>query len=224
MKRPTFRSEAVNTTVTPGDWVDCTLFVPAIKVHYDSVHDFVGAIEHRPRVWVDLPLLKSDARSSAFTEHTGTKCLSEAISLAQIGWADGVNKIKIGDGYVPPLSRRAVPHCGYDVSGLYPEVPRFVSGDIECMVDIYPRTQLTIPILHLSICSTTSADVSAHQFENWGAALLSWVDVLVGGSRRADLVFGVCAPMVQAGGYEMGARPGFCCSGKAEGARPAGRT
>lgn len=134
------------------------------------------------------------ARQSRSNDATqGTRTWAEAVDLARGGWAAGRQSLVRNIGIEAATLASPVQTWTYDYAGAYPDVPRFLGGDLDCMVDHRMERVAQRPIIRLAVSPVTSSDIGAHAVACWGAALVSWIDELEQTGHRVEVTWLSCS-------------------------------
>ena len=129
-----------------------------------------------------------EASREGSSSFTGSKSLNEAIDLAENGWPEGRREFaEIAASSVRQMEA-VLPSFGYDVAGMYPSVPRFVGGDMECMVTHNPDMNARKHVIPVYVSISASASNSTKTIKNRGAAIAGLIDVLETSGHSVQLV------------------------------------
>jgi hypothetical protein len=139
------------------------------------------------------PLWKPDKRGVHIrdwvnrNDDSGTDDWKTAINLARHGWPEGRRLLTMADTQGVSTSKGTVRKWAYDTAGAIPDVPRFVAGDPEHMIDFLPSNHGRKPIISICVSPMCPATVTPQQRANWGAALLSWIEAEEVQGSRVDI-------------------------------------
>ncbi len=115
----------------------------------------------------------------------------EALKLAETGWADGAKQVLEKraslESYVEAVAAARATQVGYDFTGDYVDVGRFLSGEPECFGTTYDGESSRGPVVRIVANGAVSCGVSADAIFARGAAILAAVDILEGAGRRVEL-------------------------------------
>jgi hypothetical protein len=147
--------------------------------------DFLQMAEYGEPKW--------ESRSSARTSKnswSGTRTFQDSIDLARNGWQEGRDLMQSGLDMAKDVNRESfAPSQWYDVAGEYCDVPRYCGGDPECMVNRGEAMTSKTPVLRLLVAVGGNCGTSKAQFNNYGGAILSWLDSLEESGFRVELSF-----------------------------------
>ena len=159
----------------------------AIYKYFDSPADFLRMACNEKTAWT------SERASRSNNPKLGTESWEQAVQLAHRGWPEGRAQLKRNLDIHAISSARIVSDWTYDYAGAYPDVPRFLGGDMDCMVDFRPDVDRHRPVVKIAVSTVTREDVSGHRISNWGAALVSWIDELEDKGRRVEVTWISCS-------------------------------
>lgn len=150
---------------------------------YDNLGSFIADAKREP--------LNSDPSSrstdGAFAEEwSGTKTFEEAVGLATHGWPDG-RKLLMTAMAEAQSAPAFTPSLVMDVAGAYPIAALAAAGDPRSMVDLQPVEDRVRPIVRLVVQRGGSAAYDPHEFLNYGAAVLSYIEGLEAASFRVEI-------------------------------------
>ncbi len=130
------------------------------------------------------------------SEHVtvGTDSYQEAHELAEQGWPEGVEKIKVIVERIFETTRKALEEQGIRYAldgGAYVDVGRYCSGEPECF-GVFDTVEKIRPIFKLEVCTNMAGNWGEKQIQNRGAAVLGMIDAVesVGYSAEVDLIVG----------------------------------
>jgi hypothetical protein len=113
--------------------------------------------------------------------------------LARYGWNEGRAKL-IKELRIYALTTGvASKDWAYDYAGAFPDVPRFLGGQPDCMVDLRPEQRAFRPIVRIAVSPITFGDVPFDAIVAWGAALVSWIDELEDAGKRVEITWLSCS-------------------------------
>ena len=110
-------------------------------------------------------------------EWSGTKTWEEAVNLALNGWPEALDKIKDKID----LTRRTLsrnydkPALVYDVSGSYPDVGLYLSGEPNCMVEFTTQETECCKVVY---DTTVNCGISKKEMMKGGLEIIALVDTL----------------------------------------------
>ena len=127
---------------------------------------------------------KSSDHGSA--KWTGTKSYEHASKLVREGWAEGVRKVMTqmsiiseGKDFVE------MQHNDFDIIGVCPIVPAYLTGDPECMFN--PCAIEERPIVNVVLDVSANAGVKPDHIVNRGAAILMFCSALEQNGQRVAI-------------------------------------
>ena len=129
----------VRTVEAPPGEVRPKSIGPWLKKEFESPQQLLQFVRASPVIWSGIEhhsrAHHTDPQRIAFA---GTATWEEAERLATVGWSEGRRQIIYAASHTRLTSRVSAPLWSFDVAGEYPDVPRFVAGDPECMVTRNP--------------------------------------------------------------------------------------
>jgi len=133
-------------------------------------------------------------RVSRKTDSTlGTVTWDQAVKLATEGWSEGRDNLVHQTGVAALPVAAIAKGWQFDYAGAHPDVPRFLGGDMDCMVDYQPDYNRFRPVVRMVVSPITYGDVAVGAIINWGAALVSWIDELERSGRRVEVTWLSCS-------------------------------
>lgn len=146
---------------------------------FESYEELIDIARRRVRSGQD------DYGNSSITggyDFTGTKNLSEAIRLAEQGWADGTDRIrKVADSIEVPQDIVDDSHrltLWHDVVGDEPDIGRFVEGQPEHMIEFRAQQLKVGKIINLFVSVSQDWLVERSSIVNRGATILAAIEAL----------------------------------------------
>lgn len=140
--------------------------------------------------WGDKDNLSSKEESESREKFTGTKSWPAAKELAAKGWDEGRAKVAAALHAVfesGTCQLATAPAVEYSVGGAFPDVQRYVAGDIEHMVNDGCDDNGQRPIVRFLVNLCASAAVKADAIANRGAAVAALVDQIESGGTRCEI-------------------------------------
>lgn len=139
--------------------------------------------EHNLRVRADDGY---ESKREGQAEFFGTATLKAALDLARDGWPEGLAMIHAGLAVnLAPV--HGTPRVRYDVAGAFPNVPRYVAGDMFHMRDKGEEFNHK-PVVTILVPAAVSAIVTVKQRLNQGMALVRMIDTLENSGRRCEVL------------------------------------
>lgn len=160
---------------------------------FDSINELIAEVTG--------PVRQSWERDPRYTPHSTTRSkftltdnFDHAVSLARKGWPEGLKNMvrDLAQASLTTAYER-VPSIHYDVGGMMPDVPRFVSGDPYNMMDFGYDESKSRPIVRLWVPKSVSGAVRTEHVVNYGVALLSHVDRLEEQGFSVELTLVSCS-------------------------------
>lgn len=155
----------------------------SILREYEDFESYLDAVLGRRPAWKGR--LASLDPDKAFH---GTKDFPEAERLVREGWPEGRDRMIDGmeaaalvAPMLPASSRRL------DVAGAYPIAALAACGDPMSMVDPGDLSAAARPIVRLAFSFSYSAFKQAREIEQYGAALLTWIDRIEESGRSVEV-------------------------------------
>lgn len=163
----------------------------AVVRTFDSVVAMLEFIDSNPSLWPENPDAQRSFVNEDDIEFAGTATWVEARALAENGWPDGERMLVLAASQAPPSVVYQIQTLIYDVAGAFPDVPRYIAGDVECMIDRAPSSRSRGRLLKVAIAQACHNSVSQKARANWGAALLSWIEAeeLIGSVVQIDVAY-----------------------------------
>ena len=109
----------------------------------------------------------------------------EAVEMGTSGWAKATSKMHKIRASNETLMDLGAPGYEWDVTGIMPDIPEFLSGAPECMIN-WSEDEAT-PIIRIGMDCSYSAGNSGRYAVNLGAAVLSLVDALEAAGNMVEL-------------------------------------
>lgn len=117
---------------------------------------------------------------------TGTESFTEAMRLAESGWTDGRESLNAAIAKANGIDKAELdPAPAYDVVGYYPDVPLYCAGDPFNMVCHEPEP--VKPVIRIAATAKASQSTRASVYLNYGAALVSYIELLEKAGYRVEL-------------------------------------
>lgn len=167
----------------PSNWT----WSPTIHWEFDGSDALLRAAKQPGTIWTSTRV------SRKHDPDLGTPTWEEAVRLAETGWSEGRNRLVQQTGVEAYQVAASARGWIYDYAGAHPDVPRFLGGDLDCMVDYQPDYLRFRPIVRIVVSPITFSDVSQSNIKNWGAALVSWIDELERSGRRVEITWLSCS-------------------------------
>lgn len=117
----------------------------------------------------------------------GTMTYEEAVKLAKKGWPEGRNEFSDMTGQAIRTIERSKPQRGYDVAGMYPDVPRFLGGEQGCMVYESPDYNQRTKIIPIYVGMFHSSGIGHDVFYRRGGAIAGLIDYLEDNLHSVEL-------------------------------------
>lgn len=157
------------------------------KRHFDlDWSQFLDMAENGERVWAH----KSSSQKETSQAWNGTATFSDAVDLARFGWQEGREKLTEGLRIASAVNHESfAPARWFDVAGERPDISRFCAGDPEYMINQGESLVSKKPVLRLLVQVGGNVATSQAQFNNYGGAIVSWVDALESEGYRVELSF-----------------------------------
>jgi hypothetical protein len=164
-----------------------THWKPTIHEQFHGPDDILRRAKQKGCTWTKSRVSRTrDAK-------LGTETWDEAVNLAEHGWAEGLRHLVRQTGLQAQHVSAPARGWQYDYAGAHPDVPRFLGGDLDCMIDYQPDYIRFRPIVRMVVSPVTYSDVSDASIRNWGAALVSWIDELERFGRRVEVIWMSCS-------------------------------
>ena len=130
------------------------------------------------------------------TQWAGSATLANAIDLAQRGWTEGREKVAAGIGEIfhsGAAITTSTAHADYEMAGMFPSVPLYCAGELECMHNGGQSRDAQKPVMRLWVCVESNCGVPAAAMVNRAAAVCSLVAELEsqGQSLEVAAIFAV---------------------------------
>lgn len=166
---------------------------------YEDFDSYLRAVlDHRPRWTCELASVTGDR------QFTGTSDFAEAERLLREGWPEGRDRLidameaaALAAPMLPAVSRRM------DVAGAYPIAAYAASGDPLSMVDPGDLSAAARPIVRLAFSFSYHCGKTQKEIEDYGAALLTWIDRIEESGRSVEVS---ACHMARAEGWRFGSR------------------
>jgi len=143
---------------------------------FDSLDALLQQAKATPAEYIGT----SDASKSQWKDFFITRNLEQAIELGWNGWRDAADKVQ---GYMQPIREQLgnvlsqVAERVIDMTGYEPDIDRFLSGELDCMVDDWIIEQPKQgKVFTLLVNSTMTANNSATDILKRGAALCALIE------------------------------------------------
>lgn len=152
-----------------------------VHVEFDSVAQFAAV----DRTMKPEQTSYDSSRSYKDTKWAGCT-FEEAVAYATDGWADGRKKLaKLTATGIQRLDRAPIREVLHDVAGFSPNVPMYCAGMPDCMMQYDTVTKPSV--LRLVVDCSRHCNVTATQIMNYGAALLSYIELIEAEGIRCEL-------------------------------------
>ena len=143
--------------------------MPTVMREFSSWIDFVETANGNNRAW--------SLRSSRSKEHRdgwyGTIDFNTAVDMAiKTGWPEGRQLLADSYAIVAPRPEPVISEA-FSVAGMYPNIPIYLAGSPECMVDRFASNIAVNPIVRIDYTNGGISTVSAKSLMLRGAAVLS---------------------------------------------------
>lgn len=155
---------------------------PYYRTHFESLGDFLAAASGPGHERA----MSSKREGRGEIEFSGTRTFEEAMALVRNGWPEGRKRLMqaIASAQASPTFTQSVT---MDVAGAYPIAALAAAGDPCSMVDLAPVEDRVRPVVRLLIQRAASAAYETSEFENYGAAVMSYVDGLEQAGFRCEI-------------------------------------
>ena len=154
---------------------------------FASLADYIKAAETTDKGHYDCYEQYKGSHDRTYVEKfSGVRGWPHMRELALKGWPDGLKKLV----HAMARTRHTVarrPKRRMDVAGAFPSVPLAVAGDPLYMVHRLPQDMTSAPVVRLAIQRNAMASYEVNEFENYGAAVMSYVDALEQSGIRCEL-------------------------------------
>lgn len=164
---------------------------------YDSFDDYLAAVLDAAPEWKGRR--SSEDKDASFH---GTRDFSQAVRLVREGWPEGRDRLIEGmeaaalvTPSLPMDSRRM------DVAGAYPVAALAACGDPMSMVDPGDLSAAKRPVVRLAFSFSYSCGKRAQEVEDYGSALLSWIDRIEESGRSVEVM---ACHLASASGWRFG--------------------
>jgi hypothetical protein len=107
---------------------------------------------------------------------SGTRTWDDALRLARQGWADGRRLLVAAESRQIRTGHARTRQHSFDIAGAIPDIPRYLCGDPEHMMDFMPSNNGRKPIISVYVSPMCPLTTTSQRRANWGAALLSWLE------------------------------------------------
>lgn len=152
-----------------------------ISKHFESLAEFVDFAKNRDTDW-----RKQGSRDNDHAWAGGS--FEEACDLSAYGWQEGRERMVRGlEAHKASQQAQTAPSVAYDVGGNRPDVPRYVAGAPDHMINDIHEETTTKPVIRLVMSRAASSDISTTALENWGIALMSHMDSLEEAGHQVEL-------------------------------------
>jgi hypothetical protein len=161
--------------------------MPPVVVEFASTEDMLRFVNEKPALW------KPDKRGVHIRDWrqrddaSGADDWKSAMDLALHGWPEGRHLMTHAEGQGVSTGAAKARKWNFDSAGAMPDVPRFIAGDPEHMIDYLPSNHGRKPTISICVSPMCPATVTPRQRANWGAALLSWVEAEEVLGNRVDI-------------------------------------
>jgi hypothetical protein len=148
----------------------------------DSLADAVSWLDRTPRLWNQKASV-GDRPSHDWDANAGWE---GALRLGRDGWDAGVQDLH---GKLEAMVRTVTekqPPWRYDVAGALPDVPRFLAGAPDPMMN-HGKTKGKKPTVHIVVDVCVSSMATSRQIMNYGTALTALIDEIEHSGKRVQL-------------------------------------
>lgn len=148
----------------------------------DSIADVVSWLDRSPRQWRQHAS-RTNSASNSWDANAGWE---GALRLGRDGWDAGVQDLH---GRLQAMVRTVPekqPPWRYDVAGALPDVPRFLAGAPDPMMN-HGKAKGNKPTVHIVVNVCVSAMATSAQIMNFGTALTAVIDEIEHGGKRVQL-------------------------------------
>ena len=150
---------------------------------FDSPEAAIARAEEEP------PEVNKNSQSSrSADDFYGDTDFPSAMRKARYGWKEGREHMNdaardITENYVQ------APHNAFDldVAGAYPVAALAAAGDPACMVTPVPELTKPQKIVRILVNASYSHTINENEVNNWGGAIVSWVDAIEARQSRVEL-------------------------------------
>jgi hypothetical protein len=172
---------------------------PEARLNFNNTLEMIQYVDDNRPIWSPIEqgsICNYVCQTIDESKTLGTKTWDEAAALARFGWPEGRNRLVAAQQKFVANDKVKVAAIGYDVAGAFPDVPLYLAGDPECMVDQVSTSRTSRPVIKLLISPMCAVNVSAEARANWGAALLSWVSAeeAAGNQVEIDILYVTTSP------------------------------
>lgn len=161
--------------------------MPPVVLKFVSVEDMLDHVVKTPPLWKAKKLPHHITQLVDTSGDYGTKTWPGAILLARRGWPEGRKMLVHAESQGLTTGVTKARKWNFDMAGAMADVPRFVAGEPEHMVDFLPSNHGRKPTISICVSPMCPATVTPIQRANWGAALLSWVEAEEVQGNRVDI-------------------------------------
>lgn len=161
-----------------------------VALSYDSIGDLVRVAEKRLATPDDA--LPNRHRTDAVTgpaSFSNTRSLEHAADIMRTGWPEARDKMVncLDSPLSVPALASLTPALEYDVSGEFPDVGAFCSGEPEHMVTLGEQKTAVQPVLHIVFIAFYHWRLDTRDVENYGIGLLSVLNAIHRSGRTFTL-------------------------------------
>jgi hypothetical protein len=160
---------------------------PPIVMEFSSTDEMLDFLGKTTPLWKPTKLGIHIRDRVMRNDDSGTDDWKTAVDLAKHGWPEGRRLLTMADSQGVSTGKGTARKWSFDTAGAMPDVPRFVAGDPEHMVDFLPSNHGRKPIISICVSPMCPATVTPRQRANWGAALLSWIEAEEVQGNRVDI-------------------------------------
>lgn len=155
-----------------------------VHVEFDNVAQFAAV----DRLMTPEQTKYKKARHYKDNEWCGST-FDEAVALATEGWDDGRKDLhRLTETGIQRLDRAPIREVLHDVAGFSPNVPMYCAGMPDCMMQYDDVTKPSV--LRLVVEGTRHWRVQPKETMNYGAALLSYIELIEAEGIRCELWMG----------------------------------
>jgi len=157
-------------------------------VNFDNVEDYLKVVNVVPAQYSD-----QGSRERGRSDFFGTSSYEEALKLAETGWAEGAQQVIAlrdkFDSFLQAQKSARVGAYGYEVSGDWLDVGRYLDGEPECFgIEVNDGEIVSQKVVSLRLNNTVSAAVTTEQIIRRGLTVLLAVDLLEACGLRVEVI------------------------------------
>lgn len=170
-----------------------------IHQHFDDWDTLIDYVEAQPvaDTWSDNGRVLASEEPGA---DSATKNMGEAISLARYGWENGrAHMNDAARNVTETMSTESSPLISLDVAGAYPVAALAAAGEPLNMVHLEPTENRIKHVFRLVVETIYPHHVEPRSVNNWGGAIVSWIDAVESRGHRVELLGGYPSKGVRGG-------------------------